>query len=156
MRKVNLYIETSSAALGKRERRGGYVLEYITKTGETVTRVGIREGRGTYNQEFLRTLLPALERLREPCELSVYGRNSFVLHMLPVRLGEWAEAGFISNGRPVMNGEEWKKIWEQVKIHKVNCQAGEHPYSAWLLREMEDWNEKKDKEAEEHTARPGK
>ncbi len=142
MKKVNLYIESSSTAFQKRDRQCGYVLEYIAKTGTPVTREGFREGRGTYNQEILRTLAEALERIREPCDLTIYVQNNFVLNMIADRLETWAADNFISNGRPVMNQEEWRAVWDLIKEHKVSCQIGEHPYSGWLHTEMEETNEK--------------
>ena len=154
MKKVNIYIEASSAAFQSPTRQCGYVLEYITKTGTPVTRDGFRKGRGTYNQEILRTLAEALERIREPCDLTIYAQNSFVLNMTADRLETWAADNFISNGRPVMNQEEWRAVWDHIKNHKVSCQIGEHTYSGWLLTEMEGY-EKKDKETKEHLAGPG-
>ena len=138
-KKVNLYLECNTTVVGKKERLCGYVLEYITEKGP-VTLVDYREGRGTYNREFLRGLAEALERIKEPCVLSIYGQNRFVMNMLRDRLKDWAADGFISNGRPIMNQEEWRRIWEQVQKHKVIVELGEHAYSRWLLSEMEDKN----------------
>lgn len=138
-KKVNLYLECNTTVFGKKERLCGYVLEYITEKGP-VTLVDYREGRGTYNREFLRGLAEALERVKEPCVLSIYGQNRFVMNMLRDRLKDWAAEDFISNGRPIMNQEEWRRIWEQVQKHKVTVELGEHAYSRWLLSEMEDKN----------------
>lgn len=41
MKSINLYIETSSTAFQKKERRCGYVLEYI-KENTPITREGFR------------------------------------------------------------------------------------------------------------------
>ena len=67
-KKVSLYLECSTTALGKKERMCGYVLEYITEKGPA-TLVNYREGCGTYNREFLLGLVEALERIKTPCEL---------------------------------------------------------------------------------------
>lgn len=55
-KKVSLYLECSTTALGRKERMCGYVLEYITEKGPA-TLVNYREGCGTYNREFLLGLL---------------------------------------------------------------------------------------------------
>lgn len=155
MKKVNLYIESDSAAFQKKERQCGYVLEYI-KDSTPITREGFRKGRGTYNQEIMRTLIEALNRIREPCELCIYAGNRFVLNMLQDKLALWAGEGFTSNGRPVMNQEEWRRIWELIKEHKVSTQIGEHTYSKWLLAEMEDRDERtREKQDTGHTAGAG-
>lgn len=136
MRKVTLYIECSSTYIGKKPRLSGYVLEYITK-GLPVTGQALREGSGTYNQEYLLAIADALGHLREPVELLICGSNRFILNMIRDRLQTWAEHDFISNGRPVMNQEEWQAVWEKTKEHKVSVQIGKHSYSSWLLTEME-------------------
>ena len=148
MRKVTLYIECSSTYMGKKHRLSGYVLEYITK-GLPVTGQAFREGPGTYNQEYLLTIVDALGHIREPVELLICGSNRFALNMIRDRLQIWAENDFISNDRPVMNQEEWKALWEKIKEHKVSIQIGKHSYSGWLHTEMEDRNGIKENERAE-------
>ena len=142
MKQVNLYIETDCAAFQKHERTYGYVLEYITSYGTTVTRESFRKGSGTYHQETLLTLAEALERIHEPCSLCVRGRDKFVLSMLTDKLKEWAGQDFTSNGKPITNREEWEALWEKIKIHEASTQKGKHPYSDWMLAEMEKKNGK--------------
>lgn len=148
MRKVTLYIECSSTYIGKKHRLSGYVLEYITH-GLPVTGQDFREDSGTYNQEYLLTIAEALGHMKEPCELLICGRNRFVLNMIRDRLQIWAEHDFTSNGRPVMNQEEWLAVWEKIKQHKVSVQIGKHSYSSWLLTEMEGKRNEKPKKASE-------
>ena len=148
MRKVTLYIECSSTYMGKKHRLSGYVLEYITK-GLPVTGQAFREGPGTYNQEYLLTLVDALGHIREPVELLICGSNRFALNMIRDRLQIWAEHDFTSNGKPVMNQEEWKAVWEKIKEHKVSVQTGKHSYSSWLLTEMEGKKNEKPKRTPE-------
>ena len=71
MKQVNLYDKTDCAAFQKHERTYGYVLEYITSYGATVTRESFRKGSGTYHQETLLTLAEALGRIRERCSVCV-------------------------------------------------------------------------------------
>lgn len=148
MRKVTLYIECSSTYMGKKHRLSGYVLEYITK-GLPVTGQAFREGPGTYNQEYLLTIVDALGHIREPVELLICGSNRFALNMIRDRLQIWAEHDFTSNGHPVMNQEEWKAVWEKIKEHKVSVQTGKHSYSSWLLTEMEGKKNEKPKRTPE-------
>lgn len=145
MRKVTLYLECSSTYIGKKHRLSGYVLEYITHD-LPVTGQAFREGSGTYNQEYLLTIAEALGHMKEPCELLICGSNRFVLNMIRDRLQIWAEHDFTSNGRTVMNQEEWQAVWEKIKEHKVSIQIGKHSYSGWILTEMEDRNGSKEDE----------
>lgn len=75
-------------AFQKIERKCGYVLEYITPKGETKTREGYRKNRSTYNQEFLGALAEALERIHEPCKVTIHGQNRFALFQSTLPQGE--------------------------------------------------------------------
>lgn len=136
MRRVTLYIETSSAALGKKKRLCGYILEYITASGKAVTGKAYREGEGTYNQEYLLTIAQAMWHMKEPCELCIYGKNSFVLNMIKNNLETWAENDFCSNGKEILNRKEWKNVWEHLRGHRVSVQIGEHKYTREMIEEM--------------------
>lgn len=136
MRKVTLYIETSSAALGKKKRFCGYILEYITSSGKPVTGKAYREGEGTYNQEYLNTATQAMWHMKEPCDLSICGKNSFVLNMIQNNLENWAEHDFCSNGKEILNRKEWENLWNLLKGHNVSIQIGEHKYTKQMLEEM--------------------
>lgn len=155
MKNVSIYLESDRTAFQKRKRICGYVLEYIKKNGETETREKFREVGGTYHQEILRALAEALGRIREPCSISIYSQDAFVCNMLTNKLPEWADNDFVSNGKPVANQEEWRAVWEKIKIHKTSTCIGKHSYTDWMLAEMEERFEKKRKETKEHLTEPG-
>lgn len=136
MRKVTLYIETSSAALGKKKRICGYILEYITASGKPVIGKAYLEGEGTYNQEYLNTATQAMWHMKEPCDLSICGKNSFVLNMIQNNLENWAAHEFISNGKEILNRKEWENLWNLLKGHNVSVQIGEHKYTKEMIEEM--------------------
>lgn len=136
MRKVTLYIETSNAALGKKKRICGYILEYITSSGKPVTGKAYREGEGTYNQEYLITATQAMWHMKEPCDLCICGKNSFVLNMIQNNLKNWAEHDFYSNGKEILNRKEWEDLWNLLKGHNVSVKIGEHKYTKQMLEEM--------------------
>ncbi|MDO4470512.1 MAG: hypothetical protein Q4C84_11770 [Bacillota bacterium] len=137
MKEVNLYIETSSTAFQKKERNCGYVLEYI-KENTPITREGFRRGKGTYNQEILRTLTEALKRVREPCEICIYSRNHFVLCAIRDKMEIWAREDF----KEIKNREDWEDLRKVIQEHEISVEVGKHAYSDWILREMEERREK--------------
>ena len=141
MKEVNLYIETNNAAFQKKERSCGYVLEYI-KGDTPITREGFRRGKGTYNQEILRTLTAALKRVHEPCKIRIYASNRFVLGMIRDKIKIWARDDFMVHETAVKNREDWKALWEEIEKHEVSVEIGKHAYSDWLLIEMEERSEK--------------
>lgn len=142
MKNVSIYLESDSTAFQKRKRICGYVLEYIKKNGETETREKFQEVGGTYHQEILRALAEALGRIREPCSISIYSQDAFVCNMLTNKLPEWADNDFTSNGKPVANQEEWRAVWEKIKIHKTSTCIGKHSYTEKMLKKMEEQYEK--------------
>ena len=136
MRRVTLYIETSSAALGKKKRICGYILEYITASGKPVIGKAYREGEGTYNQEYLITATQAMWHMKEPCELCICGKNSFVLNMIQNNLKNWAAHEYISNGKEILNRKEWENLWNLMKGHNISVRIGEHKYTKEMIEEM--------------------
>lgn len=129
MRRVTLYIETSSAALGKKKRICGYILEYITASGKPVIGKAYREGEGTYNQEYLLTAAQAMWHMKEPCDICICGKNSFVLNMIQNNLKNWAAHEYISNGKEILNRKEWENLWNLMKGHNISVRIGEHKYT---------------------------
>ena len=115
MKEVNLYIEMDKTASKKLRENVGMYWNTLQPKGETKTREGYRKNRSTYNQEFLGALAEALERIHEPCKVTIHGQNRFALNMLQNRLEEWASDNFISNGKPVLNKEEWEAVWKEVQ-----------------------------------------
>lgn len=156
MKNVSIYLESDSTAFQKHKRICGYVLEYIKKNGDAETREEFREAEGTYHREILQTLAEALGRIREPCTICIYSQDAFACNMLTKKLPEWADNDFTSNGKPIANQEEWRTVWEKIKIHKASTCIGKHSYTDWMLAEMEERFEKKNKETKEHLTKPGK
>lgn len=156
MKNVSIYLESDSTAFQKHKRICGYVLEYIKKNGDAETREEFRAAEGTYHREILQTLSEALGRIREPCTICIYSQDAFVCNMFTKKLPEWADNDFTSNGKPIANQEEWRTVWERIKIHKASTCIGKHSYTDWMLAEMEERFEKKNKETKEHLTKPGK
>lgn len=113
------------------------MLEYI-KGNTPITREGFRTGKGTYNQEILKTLAEALKRVREPCKIRIHSKNQFILYAIRDKMEIWARDDFQS----VKNQEEWKALWEAIQEHEISVKVGKHAYSDWILREMEERREK--------------
>lgn len=132
---VHLYAESGNVAPRNLTRKTGYVLEYITKTGRTVTRERFTDREGTYNAVTLQMIAEGLQRLVHPCEVHVHTQNRYILTMMSTRLEEWKENGYrTARGDPVSNDEKWKQIAETE--HLLVPEPGSHPYLEWMLNEM--------------------
>jgi len=129
---VNIYIETSNRSSARSLTSAGmYIIEFVLKSGEAVTRQGIltRE-RITGNALSLETLCGAFKRLTKPCCVTVNIENPHILnvmnnHYLPIwEKGKWIR----ENGKPVSNVELWQQLSEQMKLHAVTFRSGNHSY----------------------------
>ena len=144
MKQVSIYLECDCTAFRKHKRICGYVLEYIRKNGDAETREEFRAAEGTYHREILQN--PVRSAWAHPGTM-------YHLHLQPGRLclqhahKETAGVGrqrFTSNGKPIANQEEWRTVWEKIKIHKASTCIGKHSYTDWMLAEMEERFEKKE------------
>lgn len=129
---VNIYIETSNRSSARSLISAGmYIIEFVLKSGEAVTRQGIltRE-KITGNALSLETLCGAFNRLTKSCCVTVNIENPHILnvmnnHYLPI----WEKGNWIrENGKPVSNKELWQQLSEQVKFHAVTFRSGGHSY----------------------------
>ena len=130
MQVVHIYAECGSVSL---LRKTGYVLEYVTQSGQTVTREQFREREETYNAATLQMITEGLQRLNRPCEVHVHTQNQHVLLMMDTKLEEWAQT---ARGKPIANKAEWEALQDAAKEHLVVIETGEHPYLEWLQCEM--------------------
>lgn len=132
---VHLYAESGNVAPRNLARKTGYVLEYITKNGRTVTRERFTDREGTYNAVTLQMIVEGLQRLVHPCEVHIHTQNRYILTTMSTRLEEWKENGYrTARGDPVANDEKWKQIAETE--HLLVPEPGNHTYLEWLLNEM--------------------
>lgn len=90
MDRINIYIETDSETPRSTERWTGYILECF-RNGQAVTREHFEKRTGTYNETVLRTLIDAVKRINQPCEVHIVSRNSYVLSMIDRNLETWAK-----------------------------------------------------------------
>lgn len=137
MRTVHIYVETDVTAPRSTERYAGYVLEYITRSGWTETRKDFRKKTGTYHQVTLETLIEAMARINQSCEIHIHTRNTFILDMIERNLSLWAGNEFRnSKGELVKNHDLWSRLWLLSQKHLLVKEPGEHSYLHWMQDEM--------------------
>ena len=140
LKKVDIYIETSSTFQGATNRKCGYVLSVLVHNEEK-TREGFGHYKGTYHQTVLLTLAEALERMTVPSEICVHTRDAYVSSRI-MKLEELAGSGWKdTKGEPIRNAEEWKRVYAAVHAlpdaHQLSEKTEKHSYSGWLQEEME-------------------
>lgn len=134
---VHIYVEADSVAPKSKDRMAGYVLECITSSGKTVTREHFEKKTGTYHAVILQTLIAAMHRINQSCEIHVHTQNDFILENLVSNLPGWASNGYKSRkGTLIKNCQEWQQLWELVKKQLIVKEPGMHSYYDWMQGEM--------------------
>lgn len=135
---VHIYAETDNSAPAPRERKGGYVLECVTRSGKTVTVEEFSTETGTYHAAILNLLCRAFERINQSCEVHIHTKDAYVLEMVDKHLEIWAGNGFLSQkGEPIKNQTAWSRLWQVTSRHLVVTEQGTHPYYNWMIAEMQ-------------------
>lgn len=133
---THIYIATDGTSPKMGVKAYAYILE-CRVAGEIKTRGGFGEVPATYHQAVLTAISAALERFRQPCEITIHTEDIFVLSMIEQNLDRWAENDFMtSKGMPVANRKEWKKIWNLSTEHLLLGEPGKHTYTDWLKMEI--------------------
>lgn len=135
MFKVNIYIETDSGGAKNQYRTYAAIIEFLTKSGEPVTRDVHGTEKATGNRIMLIALSASLGILTKPCEVTVYMDCPYVTETIRLgRIYEWIAGGWKTiRGEPIKNREEWEKIVRLIEVHKLAFAAvNKHSYSDCL------------------------
>ena len=90
--------------------------------GEHKTDMSGGEKLTTNNKMELEAVIQGLMALKEPCQVSIYSDSAYVVNAF---ICEWVD-GWQKNGwrtagkKDVQNVEQWKKLIELSKIHKID------------------------------------
>ena len=138
MQKVNIYTQTSF----RRPRKGngwiGYVLEMQTSAGPATLSHFVQLEEVTRHQAELLSVIKAMERMTKPSEITIYTDSLYVTGGLNGWVEQWQQNDWNnSRGEPVAYREEWQRLLELAKPHKVTVENTEHGYKNWLATELE-------------------
>ena len=123
MKTVKVYIETTITGPSK-PKYGKYAaaLAFTRKNGKTEDRFLKGEEEGTtYNRSVLLAMIYALQKLKEPCRVVFYTRNTYIKNMIQAdnpekwRRAEWKKA----DGKGIQNQELWQLFLEEKEKHEV-------------------------------------
>lgn len=132
MFKVNVYIATDKSGVKNQHRAYVSIVEFITKSGEPLTREAYGVEKATGNRIMLIALNSALCILTKPCEVTVYMDCPYVTETIRQgRVYEWISNGWKTiKGEPIANREEWEKIVRLTERHElVFAAVKKHSYS---------------------------
>lgn len=117
MKTVKIYIETTITGPAA-PKRGGYAaaLTFTRRNGDIEDRFLKGEEEGTtYNRSVLLAMIYALQKLKEPCRVVFYTRNTYIKNMILAdnpekwRRAEWKK----SDGKGIQNQDLWKMFLEE-------------------------------------------
>ena len=137
MKQVKIFVQTSF----RRPRKGngwiGYVLETQGKQG-MVTRTGFEQLEdATRHRAELVSVCKALERMVLPSEIAIFTDSLYVASGWNGWIEQWQQNNWYSSrGNPVAYREEWERLLELAKPHKITVENTEHEYSGWLKTEL--------------------
>ena len=137
MKQVKIFVQTSF----RRPRKGNGWIGYVLETQGTqgvVTRTGFEcLEETTRHQAELLSVCKALERMLLPCEINIFTDSLYVAGGLNSWVEQWQQNGWVnSRGDPVAYREEWERLLELAKPHKITVENTEHEYSGWLKTEL--------------------
>lgn len=122
------------------EKKYGYVLETIVNE-QIYTKEGFGTVTATNHAAVITALVEALKRFKKPCKLFIHTESAFVNNMISMRLEEWARQQYKNaKGEQIKNYELWESLGREALKHEYITVTGEHEYSDWLKRQMEEEN----------------
>ena len=115
MKKVTIY--TDGACSGNPGPGGwGAVLMY----GRAKKELSGGELSTTNNRMELKSVITALEALREPCEVELFTDSQYVANAINLGwLDSWRKMGWRRKGGEVKNPDLWMKLTPLLKTHRV-------------------------------------
>lgn len=136
---VSIYIKYKVQGKMKGTGKATALLEGMKSDGKVHTRLDIIEQTGTKNELLLTAMLKSLERLKYPCEITIYINDRFVKGILTRNLLEkWKQNGWRkATGKEPANLFLWKKLYQYLGYHKITIEAYQPKYDTFLTNQLE-------------------
>lgn len=143
MKEVNIYVETDIPPMKSCKGRAIYVLETILSSGPRTKDGLVEMERATQNRITLEALEESLERIKEPCYITVWTDCGYVAGALNNHWPEkWSQNGWKnSKGREICDVASWQAIAEHIKKHTIRAMPNKGTtYQNWMQTELKRAN----------------
>lgn len=133
---VNIYIETAFKGPVKRRTAGAWIVEYVAKSGQPVTRGGMLYTDLATEQEMSLFLVKqAFSILTKTCCVRVFTHCQGILGTMQNHwLWQWRKNGWNnSKGKPVKNAHMWEQCADLIEKHITEWTDEEHSYRQCML-----------------------
>ena len=136
---IKLYIQTNIRGPKAKAGKGIYLLEAQTSKGPATLSKTIDYICETENGAEIKTILAALKRLKQPCDVVVYTDTKYTASSYEQGwLARWLANGWKNaKGEEIAHREEWQQLYELFRVHGVKFSILEdHEYRNWMLSQM--------------------
>lgn len=130
-RTVNIYIETLYKGPAKRRMTGAWLVEYVLKSGQPVTRGGILyTDLATENEMTLMLVRKAFSILTKVCCIRVFTNCQHVLNTMQNHwLRQWQKNSWKNaKGKLVNNADMWRQCGMLIEHHMTEWTDDKHSY----------------------------
>lgn len=139
MKQINIYTMTSISAVTPTSGRGVYVIEWLSPKGKATLTDMVELTKCNARGATLTTAVKALERLKEPCEVTLNVSEQYIATAFDK---DWVN-DWLKNGWMAKSGKEiqYKELWQQLMYLMSQHQAAttynvEHEYYSWMKNEL--------------------
>lgn len=117
----NVLIYTDGACMGNPGPGGWAAILRDTRTGKELKISGAEAGT-TNNRMELMAVIRALEKLREPCRVTLVSDSQYVVKGLNEWMAGWQRRSWrTADGAPVKNRDLWERLFELKTVHVLEC-----------------------------------
>lgn len=139
MRKVNIYTQTTFRGIKQKSGSIIYILEFKTEKGSaTLTKMRYFP-HATPNEAELRSVIEALRRMIEKCELTIYTDSAYVAAGYNSGwVANWKKNNWqTTKGEEVTHAELWQELDRLLMVHEFKFEVGvAHEYRNWMIEEV--------------------
>ncbi len=136
MGEVNIYIETAWKGPAKRKMTGAWLVEYMLKTGQPVTRGGILYADcATENEMALMLIRKAFSILTKPCCIRVFTSCAHVLNTMQNHwIWQWQKNNWRNaKDKEVANTDLWRACAMLIEHHITEWTGETHSYQNCMI-----------------------
>lgn len=137
---VKIYIQTNIRGPRVQTGKGIYLLEAMTSKGPATLDKTIEYEAETENGAEIKTILSAIKRLNQPCDVMVYTDTKYTASSYEQGwLARWIANGWKNaKGEEIAHREEWQQLYELFRVHRVKFSVLEnHEYKDWMQRRID-------------------
>lgn len=135
MYRTHIYITLSTDTPAVTDRKWAYLM---TIEGHEKTASCSGNIRGSRHAATLTALASALDRYRQPAQITVHAEDAWVLHTMLDALEKWASGGWkTAKGEEIKDRALWEHVWNKTRYKKMLIKTECHAHTDALKEAMQ-------------------